>query len=601
VIVLAAGTYEADVEAMWSTGDFNGDARASSGDLVAAFADGGYEMGTRPVVAVPEPSSVTLIVSAVFLFLVRGCTRTAPENNVKGRIQMKWIRVFVAAVSDQASAAILNADSIGSIASWTQRRLRWSATVLPVLAGLLTSAPTSKADIYRWDNGELIPGTEDITPGPGTDLNNWYGNDHNLRFADFSGGLNLADSQFKNSWLESARVANSNLEGSDFTFARLTNADLSQAHFSNANFDSATLINANLSQADLSGATFRTAMRFNPALLTNSDLSQANLTNANLRGAVLDNANLASTILFGADLRSARGFVRDPSTVTRNMIWPDGEIEELKLGAGEELSLSFDWLDLGFWSATISDEFSVEEGAILEVNLNGPSTLEMGWHVLRMNPRIPVQLGGTLRFVWSDQGDRAQLFVWPEPLSPGNVFSSVELPAGNWDLSGLYTSGEIILATPYDGNNGAGDFNVNGQMDKDDIDRLTIALRSARDISYDLNDDLSLDETDLRIWVQQLQRTWFGDANLDGQFDSTDLVQVLSVGTYEADEAAMWSTGDFNANGRFDSSDLIDALADGGYEQGPRAVANVVPEPASFVMLMASWTVIAIYRRHVGL
>ena len=37
---------------------------------------------------------------------------------------------------------------------------------------------TARADIYRWDNGQLIPGTEGITPGPGVVLDH-----HELAFA----------------------------------------------------------------------------------------------------------------------------------------------------------------------------------------------------------------------------------------------------------------------------------------------------------------------------------------------------------------------------------------------------------------------------------
>lgn len=35
---------------------------------------------------------------------------------------------------------------------------------------VLADAP---ADIFRWDNGELIPGTEGIALGPGVDLSRW--------------------------------------------------------------------------------------------------------------------------------------------------------------------------------------------------------------------------------------------------------------------------------------------------------------------------------------------------------------------------------------------------------------------------------------------
>ena len=39
---------------------------------------------------------------------------------------------------------------------------------LTVLLGTL--AQPLPADIYRWDNGQVIPGTEGITPGPGVQL-----------------------------------------------------------------------------------------------------------------------------------------------------------------------------------------------------------------------------------------------------------------------------------------------------------------------------------------------------------------------------------------------------------------------------------------------
>jgi hypothetical protein len=40
--------------------------------------------------------------------------------------------------------------------------------------------------------------------------------------------------------------------------------------------------------------------------------------------------------------------------------------------------------------------------------------------------------------------------------------------------------------------------------------------------------------------------------------------------------------GDANLDGEFDSSDMATAFVDGGYEQGPRADAAAVPEPLSF-------------------
>ena len=55
------------------------------------------------------------------------------------------------------------------------------------------------------------------------------------------------------------------------------------------------------------------------------------------------------------------------------------------------------------------------------------------------------------------------------------------------------------------------------------------------------------------------------DVNLDGQFDSSDLVTLFQAGTYDKDVDAAWSEGDLNGDGRFDSADLIVAFASGDF------------------------------------
>jgi hypothetical protein len=62
VTVFTAGKYELDEFASWEQGDWNGDQRFGSGDLVTAFAGGGYETGPRNgVAAVPEPSAAVML------------------------------------------------------------------------------------------------------------------------------------------------------------------------------------------------------------------------------------------------------------------------------------------------------------------------------------------------------------------------------------------------------------------------------------------------------------------------------------------------------------------------------------------------------------
>jgi hypothetical protein len=127
-----------------------------------------------------------------------------------------------------------------------------------------------------------------------------------------------------------------------------------------------------------------------------------------------------------------------------------------------------------------------------------------------------------------------------------------------------------------------GDFDQSGVLDGPDIDALTqqSALQT-NPASYDLNGDSLVDTQDVNVWIKDLYNSWVGDADLNGEFNSTDLVAVLASGTYEADVDAVWSTGDFDGDGRTTSSDLVAALADGGYEAGPRAAVAAVPEPTS--------------------
>ncbi|MFC1757753.1 tandem-95 repeat protein [Planctomycetota bacterium] len=64
-----------------------------------------------------------------------------------------------------------------------------------------------------------------------------------------------------------------------------------------------------------------------------------------------------------------------------------------------------------------------------------------------------------------------------------------------------------------------------------------------------------------------------GDSNLDGEFNSQDLVLVLQVGEYEDDIVgnSSWAEGDWDCSGDFDSEDLILAFQHYGIEQSPIA------------------------------
>ena len=55
------------------------------------------------------------------------------------------------------------------------QRCLWALTFF------VATRASGRADVYRWDNGQLIPGTEGITPGPGVVLDH-----HELAFAALS-------------------------------------------------------------------------------------------------------------------------------------------------------------------------------------------------------------------------------------------------------------------------------------------------------------------------------------------------------------------------------------------------------------------------------
>jgi hypothetical protein len=132
-----------------------------------------------------------------------------------------------------------------------------------------------------------------------------------------------------------------------------------------------------------------------------------------------------------------------------------------------------------------------------------------------------------------------------------------------------------------------GDFDQNGVLDAADIDALSLQVREGTGaVEFDLNADTLVNDLDRQVWVHDLKQTFFGDADLNRTFDSTDLVQVLAFGEYEdgVELNSTWLAGDWNGDGDFTSGDLVVALADGGYEAG----AAAAPEPAGVVLAMAA-------------
>ena len=143
------------------------------------------------------------------------------------------------------------------------------------------------------------------------------------------------------------------------------------------------------------------------------------------------------------------------------------------------------------------------------------------------------------------------------------------------------------------------DFDGDGMLDVDDVNLLSEAIRAGtNEAAFDVNGDAIVDRSDLQFFVGDPSKlhTYIGDANLDGEFNSSDLVAVFISGEYEDDAIgnSTWGTGDWDGNGDFESSDLVFAFIDGGFEAGPRAAA-AVPEPTSIAMALSAFCLLTYF------
>ncbi len=153
----------------------------------------------------------------------------------------------------------------------------------------------------------------------------------------------------------------------------------------------------------------------------------------------------------------------------------------------------------------------------------------------------------------------------------------------------LTEAGKKLVRAAFDYATGAvasvpGDFDGDGTLTALDIDALSAeVVKGTNGAKFNLNGDNVVNGDDRDVWVNTLKKTYYGDANLDGVFNSTDFIAVFQAGQYEDATAGNsgWATGDWNGDKEFNSSDFITAFQAGGYEAGPRPAVSSVPEPAT--------------------
>lgn len=112
--------------------------------------------------------------------------------------------------------------------------------------------------------------------------------------------------------------------------------------------------------------------------------------------------------------------------------------------------------------------------------------------------------------------------------------------------------------------------------DDSDNARVSVFDRAGnlREILGDSASDLvQLDVADLARFVQGDAGSWLGDANFDGEFNFSDLVQIFAAGQYEDTLSgnSNWSDGDWNGDGDFTACDLVFAFAAPDLDAKPRS------------------------------
>jgi uncharacterized protein YjbI with pentapeptide repeats len=245
-----------------------------------------------------------------------------------------------------------------------------------------------------------------------------------------------------------------------------------------AEFDAATLAGANLSGAYVHGTVswpgaslssttsngFTAAQLYSTASyaahdLTGIDLSHNDLSGWNFSGQNLNNvrfggAKLTRADLTAADARGAVGLNASDAT-TANLILPDGHINGLSLGAGGLLVVREDRGDPYYYRTgrepipiRVDQHFTVNPAGTLRIQLGPTPPL---WHsTISFAPGIPVTLGGTLELTFAPDVNPASwwvgltfdIFDWTG-VNPTGAFA-VSSPYA-WDLSNLYTTGQITL------------------------------------------------------------------------------------------------------------------------------------------------------------
>ena len=440
--------------------------------------------------------------------------------------------------------------------------------LLSFAAFLIFGRISANADVLNWQTGETIPGTEDVEPGPRGVFSTGAFPRTNLRYADFSGGLDLTGAYFEIADLSYALFEEANLTDASLDHTILTGADFNDAIIRGATFrrsgENLTFeqlaSTASYEMKDLRGIEMNIDMRY-------WDLSGQDLRDADFFGAFLGGADLTGAIVNGM-----------------HFPWRFADAHE-----NDTLMFSMDQL----YSTASYLNKNLRRIQIVNSDL-------AGWDFSGQDLRCSEFQGSNFRDADLTNTDlRSADFLAAKGID-GAIFDENTI-YDEWTFGPEPSFDPIAAGLTFQSS--LGDFDLNDVLEANDLDMLTEMHDSDRDRGWReisqcnnsyailkhfyLLDGIPGTEGDHRFWVHELKNTYYGDANLDGEFDSADLVQVFEANEYEDDipNNSGWADGDWDGDREFTSQDLVLAFQDAGYEQGPRVNALAIPEPSHSAFL----------------
>ncbi|MCA9167147.1 MAG: pentapeptide repeat-containing protein [Planctomycetales bacterium] len=473
-------------------------------------------------------------------------------------------------------------------------------SMIVLIAVFSTTVAPMYGQVYRWDNGEVIGGTEQLSVIPGANLSR----------------LPLAYADFRNADLSGARFSESILVRANFQ-----DADAADTSFQAANMLGANWENSRITGAMLAGtAGFTAENLYSTASYRERMLGEINLSGANLQswdfsgqdltGATFDSAKLSGAVFEDAVITGAsfvmtshQGFVPDQIYSTQS--YRDHDLRSIVLHSNNLVGIDLSYQNLSYArlnEVSLRDsDFSGARlfAADLQASGMADSTLRganLTGALLANTSFVRANLDHAVLASVFINGSLARASLRGANLMTADL-SQANLTLAEFDGETVYNDDTLFPAefdpvaaglTHHDSIRG--DYNGNLTIDAEDIDvlRLKVPRTGFRDSdpagAFDLNEDGRLDIGDRQMWVTDIAQTWYGDTNLDRVFDSGDLIEALSSGLYEQSPRvtrAGWASGDWNGDGRFDSEDFVVAIADGGYDAGNRGAAldRAVPEP----------------------